>query len=147
EETVTAVKRKAEELGVEIAAYLERAYGRLCELALDLAIDRKGQIFLLEVNPKPSREVFIQAGERETYRRAIIRPLEYAVWMYDQKQKREKAKTAAEFGKRFDGMRFDGTEAGDAAFDGSRFEGSRFDRPRFDGTRFEGSRFGGSRSI
>ncbi|MBO7745302.1 YheC/YheD family protein [Paenibacillus sp. MWE-103] len=93
EDTVTSVVRKAEEFGVDVAAYLEKSYGRLCELALDLAIDRKGQIWLLEVNPKPSREVFIQAGERETYRRAIVRPLEYAVWLYEQKQKR---KTGAE---------------------------------------------------
>ncbi|WP_219835997.1 YheC/YheD family protein [Paenibacillus sp. R14(2021)] len=95
EDATQSVKQKAEELGVEIAAFLERSYGRLCELALDLAIDRKGNIWLLEVNPKPSREVFIQAGERETYRRAIVKPLEYAVWLYEQKSKRrEKAKAA-----------------------------------------------------
>ncbi|QHT60112.1 YheC/YheD family protein [Paenibacillus lycopersici] len=103
EETAAAVKRKAEELGVDIAAHLERSYGRLCELALDLAIDRKGQIWLLEVNPKPSREVFIQAGERETYRQAIIRPLEYAVWLYEQKtQRKDKSKAAAESEARYD---------------------------------------------
>lgn len=85
------VKQEAEELGVAIAAYLELNYGRLCELALDLAIDRKGGIWLLEVNPKPAREVFAQAGEKEVYRKAIIRPLEYALWLYNQK-KRNKAK-------------------------------------------------------
>ncbi|RAP75490.1 YheC/YheD family protein [Paenibacillus montanisoli] len=90
EERADEVRLKAEELGVKIAAFLEESYGRLCELALDLAIDRKGQIWLLEVNPKPAREVFIQAGERETYKQAIIRPLEYALWLYEQKKRREK---------------------------------------------------------
>ncbi|SEO22449.1 YheC/YheD family protein [Paenibacillus sp. OV219] len=80
---------RAELLGVEIAEFLEQSYGRLCELALDLAIDRKGQIWLLEVNPKPAREVFIQAGERDTYRTAIIRPLEYAIWLHEQKKRRK----------------------------------------------------------
>jgi len=89
EETVEEVTRKAEDLGVQIAAFLEESYGRLCELALDLAIDRKGQIWLLEVNPKPAREVFLQAGERETYRIAITRPLEYAMWLYEQKKRRK----------------------------------------------------------
>jgi glutathione synthase/RimK-type ligase-like ATP-grasp enzyme len=89
EEKVKTVKTNAEELGVQIADFLEKSYGRLCELALDLAIDRKGQIWLLEVNPKPAREVFVQAGERETYRRAIIRPLEYALWLYEQKKGRK----------------------------------------------------------
>ncbi|GGD74242.1 YheC/YheD family endospore coat-associated protein [Paenibacillus nasutitermitis] len=93
EDTVLKVTAKAEELGVQIAAFLEESYGRLCELALDLAIDRKGQIWLLEVNPKPAREVFLQAGERDTYRHAITRPLEYAMWLYEQK-KRRKEKSA-----------------------------------------------------
>lgn len=91
ESKVNQVKEEAEKLGVGIAAYLELQYGRLCELALDLAIDRKGGIWLLEVNPKPAREVFAQAGEKDVYRKAIIRPLEYALWLHNQK-KRRKAK-------------------------------------------------------
>jgi glutathione synthase/RimK-type ligase-like ATP-grasp enzyme len=89
EETVQTVKAKAEELSLQIAAFLEQSYGRLCELALDLAIDRKGHIWLLEVNPKPAREVFVQAGERDTYIRAITRPLEYALWLHEQKKHRK----------------------------------------------------------
>lgn len=93
---VAQVKEETEKLGVGIAAYLEQNYGRLCELALDLAIDRKGGIWLLEVNPKPAREVFAQAGEKEVYRNAIIRPLEYAIWLYNQKKRRKgKEKQAA----------------------------------------------------
>ncbi|WP_141504066.1 YheC/YheD family protein [Paenibacillus luteus] len=96
ESKVTQVKEEAEKLGVGIAAYLELEYGRLCELALDLAIDRKGGIWLLEVNPKPAREVFAQAGEKDVYRKAIIRPLEYALWLHNQKKRRKsKEKQAA----------------------------------------------------
>ncbi|WP_424768058.1 YheC/YheD family protein [Paenibacillus sp. sgz302251] len=86
---ISQVKEEAEKLGVEIAAYLEQNYGRLCELALDLAIDRKGGIWLLEVNPKPAREVFAQAGEKEVYHKAIVRPLEYALWLHNQKQRKK----------------------------------------------------------
>ncbi|MFC4776363.1 YheC/YheD family protein [Paenibacillus sp. GCM10023252] len=93
---VKAVKEEAEQLGIGVAACLEQAYGRLCELALDLAIDRTGHIWLLEVNPKPAREVFAQAGELDTYNNAILRPLEYALWMYEQKMKRkDKKKTSS----------------------------------------------------
>lgn len=91
---ITQVKEEAEKLGVGIAAYLESSYGRLCELALDLAIDRNGGIWLLEVNPKPAREVFAEAGEKDVYRKAIIRPLEYALWLYNQK-KQKKSKVAS----------------------------------------------------
>lgn len=95
DEKVAAVTAEAEQFGVNAAQYLELSYGRLCELAFDLAIDRKGRIWMLEVNPKPAREVFAQAGEKETYRNAIIRPLEYALWLHNQKKKRKSKQHAA----------------------------------------------------
>ncbi|MEF2968851.1 YheC/YheD family protein [Paenibacillus sp. M1] len=76
------IRRTAERLSLEIAAYLEATYEALCELALDLAIDRSGRVYVLEVNPKPAREVFSQIGDAEAYRSAIVKPLEYAMWMY-----------------------------------------------------------------
>lgn len=79
---VQQVKERADTLGVSVASFLEEKYGALCELALDLAIDREGDIWLLEVNPKPSREVFARIGDRDTYRAAISRPIEYANWYY-----------------------------------------------------------------
>ncbi|MFF2480623.1 YheC/YheD family protein [Paenibacillus sp. NPDC058071] len=93
DQRVAEITAEAERFGVGVAQYLELCYGRLCELALDLAIDHKGRIWMLEVNPKPAREVFAQAGETDAYRNAIIRPLEYAVWLH--KQRKGKAKTAA----------------------------------------------------
>ena len=86
EAKIAQIRETAERFGISVAKYLETTYSALCELALDLAIDRGGRIWLLEVNPKPAREVFIRAGEREVYRRAITRPLEYALWVYRQKR-------------------------------------------------------------
>jgi glutathione synthase/RimK-type ligase-like ATP-grasp enzyme len=85
----TEVKREqirttAEQLSLEIAAYLEDTYEALCELALDLGIDRQGRIYLIEVNPKPARQVFLQSGDTEAYQQAIRRPLEYALWLHKQ---------------------------------------------------------------
>jgi glutathione synthase/RimK-type ligase-like ATP-grasp enzyme len=88
EETITNIRSKAELFGIEVARHLEASYSALCELALDLAIDRNRRVWLIEVNPKPAREVFIRAGEPDVYQKAIIRPLEYALWVYSQlKQK------------------------------------------------------------
>ncbi|WP_211746803.1 YheC/YheD family protein [Paenibacillus sp. Marseille-Q4541] len=81
------VRDTAKEFGVEVAKYLEKTYGVLCELALDLAIDKNGRIFLIEVNPKPAREVFAKIGQDEVYHQAIIKPLEYSLWLYKQKKK------------------------------------------------------------
>ncbi|WP_138496273.1 YheC/YheD family protein [Paenibacillus pinistramenti] len=85
EAKVSEVRREAEKLSLGIAAFLESFYGPLCELALDLAIDRSGHIYVLEVNPKPAREVFKRSGDKEAYRSAIIKPLEYALWYYRHK--------------------------------------------------------------
>ncbi|GGG26583.1 YheC/YheD family endospore coat-associated protein [Paenibacillus abyssi] len=87
EAKVDQIEKEASELGVQIAEFLESSYSDLCELALDLAIDQNGRIWLLEVNPKPAREVFARAGEHNTYRKAIIRPLEYALWLHRQKSR------------------------------------------------------------
>ncbi|MBD2848259.1 YheC/YheD family protein [Paenibacillus sp. IB182496] len=89
EGSTAQVEERAAELGVQIAEHLEASYEALCELALDLAIDRNGHIWLLEVNPKPAREVFARAGEQATYRNALIRPLEYALWLYRQKDAKD----------------------------------------------------------
>ncbi|SFB39766.1 Glutathione synthase/RimK-type ligase, ATP-grasp superfamily [Cohnella sp. OV330] len=86
EERIGQIRKTAETLGIGVARHLERTYGALCELALDLAIDREGRVWLLEVNPKPSREVFTQAGERDVYRTALSRPLEYAAWLHRQRR-------------------------------------------------------------
>ncbi|MFC4306099.1 YheC/YheD family protein [Cohnella boryungensis] len=86
EDEIRKIRDTAERFGIGVARHLEATYGALCELALDLAIDRDGHIWLIEVNPKPSREVFKKAGEREVYRRAIMRPIEYALWAYREKR-------------------------------------------------------------
>lgn len=88
--------KSAEKLGLEAAAFLEESFGTLCELALDLAIDRQGRIFVLEVNPKPAREVFARTGDSSTYRTALVRPLEYALWVHKNKSTPAPAKAAEE---------------------------------------------------
>jgi len=90
------VIKTAERLGLDAAAFLEDSFGALCELALDLAIDREGKIYVLEVNPKPAREVFARSGDGNTYRKALVRPLEYALWLYNNKGAPASAKTTEE---------------------------------------------------
>ncbi|MNM56410.1 Endospore coat-associated protein YheD [compost metagenome] len=95
-EKAAQVIQIAGKLGLDAAAFLEESFGALCELALDLAIDREGRIYILEVNPKPAREVFFRAGESDTYRKALRRPLEYALWLYRNKVAPPPPKKSAE---------------------------------------------------
>ncbi len=79
---VESVKKEMYRMGHEIIESLQKHFSEMCELALDIAVDRSGHPWLLEINPKPAREVFYRIGEKETYRKAIERPLEYALWLH-----------------------------------------------------------------
>ncbi|HIW34994.1 MAG TPA: YheC/YheD family protein [Candidatus Paenibacillus intestinavium] len=79
---ITAIQEEVNDLSIEIASYLEMCYFTLYELAIDIAIDREGQIWIIEINPKPAREVFKEIGLLEVYKSAIRKPLEYAKYQY-----------------------------------------------------------------
>ncbi|MNY82113.1 hypothetical protein D3C86_2240400 [compost metagenome] len=51
---------------------------------------------MLEVNPKPAREVFSRSGDSSTYRKALTRPLEYAMWVYKNKNTPSAAKVVGD---------------------------------------------------
>jgi hypothetical protein len=98
-----ASKDKAEQIKTEIysfahklAPFLETKFGTLCELGVDIAVDPQGDVWLLEVNPKPSREVFRRIGEKETYRKAVTRPLEYALWLMNKPNETESTESESE---------------------------------------------------
>ncbi|MNC24175.1 Endospore coat-associated protein YheD [compost metagenome] len=82
EARVQSITRDMERLAYLTAEHLEKQFGSLCELALDIAIDERGKVWLLEINPKPAREVFARIGNREIYQKAVNRPLEYALYLY-----------------------------------------------------------------
>ena len=86
EQKAKTVAEDVYKFGHLLSESLESTYGRLCELALDLAVDRSGRIWLLEVNTKPAREVFARIGNLHAYRKAIRQPLEYARWLYENKK-------------------------------------------------------------
>ncbi|REK75837.1 YheC/YheD family protein [Paenibacillus paeoniae] len=92
ETKIAKIKADVDRFGVAVAEYLEFCYDALCELAVDIAIDRNGRIWMIEVNPKPAREVFSRAGESDVYRSAIVRPLEYALWKYRMMKTRDSDK-------------------------------------------------------
>ncbi|WP_400163718.1 YheC/YheD family protein [Brevibacillus sp. TJ4] len=70
-----------EQLAHQTARTLENHFGRMVEFGLDIGIDVEGRAWLIEVNPKPAREVFREMGMSELYQKAISRPLEYALYL------------------------------------------------------------------
>lgn len=78
-----AIQQEMKRLAFDVVKEVEKRFGQLCEMALDLAVDRQGHVWLLEINPKPSRQVFMKIGEMETYETALQKPLEYALWLME----------------------------------------------------------------
>ncbi|WNR43370.1 YheC/YheD family endospore coat-associated protein [Paenibacillus roseipurpureus] len=85
QEKINAIKAEMSDFAYKLADYLELKFGKLCELGMDIAVDPKGSVWLLEVNPKPSREVFRRIGQHAVYQKAVSRPVEYALWMLKQR--------------------------------------------------------------
>jgi glutathione synthase/RimK-type ligase-like ATP-grasp enzyme len=61
-----------------VPTHIEQKHGPLVELGIDIGIDRQGRVWLLEVNSKPGRSVFLQTGDHQLHQLAIEKPLRYA---------------------------------------------------------------------
>lgn len=103
---IEEIRSKMETLSHRVVEHVETKFKHLCEMALDLAVDRKGNVWLLEINPKPAREVFYQIGEKGTYKTAIRRPLEYALWL-----NQSSSKTSTKTNPAYNNIHDDGAES------------------------------------
>lgn len=62
---------------------IEREYGQFGELGIDLALDRDGSLWFIEVNAKPGKDTVLLAGDVEELYNAFRLPLEYCRFMTD----------------------------------------------------------------
>lgn len=62
---------------VHMTRRLERAFGRIAEVGLDVMVDRTGEWWVLEANPRPGQMIFAMA-DPPAFRRMIRAPLDYA---------------------------------------------------------------------
>lgn len=78
QQTISRIEKDIRTICERLPNFIESRHGRLCELGIDIGIDLKSRVWLLEVNSKPGRQVFRQSGDRHVYLMAIKRPLLYA---------------------------------------------------------------------
>jgi hypothetical protein len=67
----TRILQELESLAVAVAAAIGSRLQPLIELGLDFGIDRTGHIWLIEVNGKPGRELFMRLGQRDVYEQTV----------------------------------------------------------------------------
>lgn len=77
-QTAHRIEKEIVALCQNIPLLIEKKHGRLCELGVDIGIDTRERVWLLEVNSKPGRQVFRHSGEKQLYLTAVKRPLMYA---------------------------------------------------------------------
>jgi len=69
------------------ATAVEENFGRFGELAFDFGVESNGKIWLLECNSKPGRDVFRNSDQVDIEQLAIVRPLQYALYLHQQKHR------------------------------------------------------------
>jgi hypothetical protein len=79
--------RECIQLAHQTVKVIEQHYGPMMEFGMDIGIDVTGRVWLIEVNPKPGREIFRKTGQLKQYRLALQRPLEYAIHLARAKEK------------------------------------------------------------
>lgn len=82
EEQAQQLYKKTKALAHYSASFLDKkSGGRLIELGLDIAIDREGQIWIIEVNNKPGKTIFKQIPNDQANEQSIRLPLQYAKYL------------------------------------------------------------------
>ncbi|MGN7469843.1 YheC/YheD family endospore coat-associated protein [Brevibacillus sp. SAFN-007a] len=80
---------ECKELVLQTVARIEQHFGQMMEFGFDLGVDVHGRVWIIEINPKPGREIFRQLGEYRRYLQAVRRPLEYALYLLAQDETRK----------------------------------------------------------
>ncbi|QRG66367.1 YheC/YheD family protein [Brevibacillus choshinensis] len=89
EREATRIILECKELALRTVARIEEHFGQMIEFGFDLGIDAKGRVWIIEMNPKPGRDIFRQLGQNIRYRQAIRRPLEYALYLLENEQEKQ----------------------------------------------------------
>ncbi len=76
--SVQKIKKGIQTIISHVPSFIEQNHGPLVELGLDIGIDRQANPWLLEVNSKPGRSVFLQMGAQQVHHLAIQLPILYS---------------------------------------------------------------------
>lgn len=74
------IRNRIQTLAIDVARAVARRYRHAADLGLDIALDREGKPWLLEINVRDQRITFFQAGMLEAFRTLYKNPLEYCAY-------------------------------------------------------------------
>lgn len=68
-------------VAVEACRTLEGSIGSSGEMGVDIGIDKGGQVWFIEANLRPARQVFTLIGEKKTRMLSVMRPMLYCRYL------------------------------------------------------------------
>ncbi|HEY8348037.1 MAG TPA: YheC/YheD family protein [Symbiobacteriaceae bacterium] len=81
-----ALQERVASLALRAAHQIEACLGPMGELGLDFGLDRRGDLWLLEANALPGREIFAHMAQWELWEEAHLRPVLYARYLVTGKE-------------------------------------------------------------
>ncbi len=85
-EKAEAILDECRQLAFQTVEKIEQHYGQMMEFGFDIGIDVNGRPWIIEINPKPGRDIFRKLGRPELYRHAVRRPMEYALYLLENQE-------------------------------------------------------------
>ncbi|NLM26219.1 MAG: hypothetical protein GX208_08920 [Firmicutes bacterium] len=76
-----AILTRLQMISIHVAQILEQKLAHFGELSIDFIIDRQENLWLIEVNGKPRKDLFAIIDNNEVIEKVYLRPLEYAKYL------------------------------------------------------------------
>ncbi|MCL6457816.1 MAG: YheC/YheD family protein [Gorillibacterium sp.] len=80
-EKAETIRQECEQLAFQVVQVIEERFGPMMEFGIDIGIDVEGRVWLIEVNPKPGRDIFKGMGNPSLYSKSVERPIQYAMYV------------------------------------------------------------------
>jgi len=77
----SALLQSAGELSIYVADVLESEMGLLGEIGVDFGVDQEGKLWIIEVNGKPQKSMFLRIADFKEEKLVYSRPLEFAYYL------------------------------------------------------------------
>nr|WP_208414473.1 YheC/YheD family protein [Paenibacillus castaneae] len=62
-EKAKQISRECDQMAMKLMEVIEERYGSMMEFGMDVGVDVKGNVWLIEANPKPSHSIFLGTKE------------------------------------------------------------------------------------
>jgi hypothetical protein len=74
----SSIMEKVYRLSLKTSEIMDSKFGLLGEISVDFCIDPSGNLYIIEVNGKPDKSLFLKLGNKKVINTIYKRPIEYA---------------------------------------------------------------------